>query len=872
MTVSVAAKWKIFLAVLVLFVAPITGRAVLIVLTDGTNLVRLDSATPGTNTTVAISGLQSGETLVGLDFRPSNGVLYGSGTTGRLYSLNYLTGAATQVGAVGSYPVGPNAYGSSFNPVQDIFHLVSGTSQLDITPDTNNLIGPSGFIPPPHQIAAIAYGNPYPNASVTTLYGIDAAAGTLVTIGQNPFYAGSSNTGSVTTIGSLNLGTNLNQNMGFDTVTLESSDFRLAYAAFTISGQTRLYLVSLETGVAQLVGPIGAGNVVFRGLAVQHGPVLFANTGSILIPNSPNTAGVANPYPATITSSGLQGTIREMKLTLKDLRHHFPDDVDILLTYKPSNSSATKTMTIFSDVGNNFSTCGATCDNQANPGSTGVTIVLSDSASASLPDATALTSGTFKPTNNTSGDPFPAPAPAPPFDGEAAPAGNATFASVFNDLGPNGTWNLYINDDGPGDSGRLAGGWTLEITSAPVCQAVCPGTQVVNNTPGQCGGPVFPSNPPVTGACGALTYTPASGSFFPVGNTSVILSTEAGPTCSFTVTVNDVEKPSITCHADMTVPPDPGHTFATVNFGNPTTGDNCSVNTTSYVPASGSTFPAGTTTVTGTATDSSGNSSTCTFKVTVTPPTSLANISTRLRVETGDNVLIGGFIVTGSQAKRLILRAIGPSLPFADKLQNPQLQLFNANSAPIAQNDNWIDAPNKQEIIDSTIPPSNNLESAILGNFDPGAYTAIVSGVSNGTGVGLVEVYDLSSNADSRLANISTRGLVQTGDNALIAGTIIIGPSTQKVIVRGIGPSLPLAGNLANPSLELRDGNGGLIEANDDWVNSPNKQAIVDSTIPPSNDLESAIVQTLPAANYTAILRGVGDTTGVGVVELYGLN
>ena len=153
-----------------------------------------------------------------------------------------------------------------------------------------------------------------------------------------------------------------------------------------------------------------------------------------------------------------------------------------------------------------------------------------------------------------------------------------------------------------------------------------------------------------------------------------------------------------------------------------------------------------------------------------TPPTFLANISTRLRVETGDNALIGGFIIAGTGQKRVLLRAIGPSLPIDGHLDDPVLELHAANGQTIALNDNWNDASNRQEIIDSTIPPTNDLESAILTNLNPGAYTAIMRGVNDTTGIGVVEAYDLDSAAGSKLANISTRGLVQTGDNVLIAG------------------------------------------------------------------------------------------------------
>ncbi len=253
---------------------------------------------------------------------------------------------------------------------------------------------------------------------------------------------------------------------------------------------------------------------------------------------------------------------------------------------------------------------------------------------------------------------------------------------------------------------------------------------------------------------------------------------------------------------------------------------------------------------------------------------SLSNISTRLRVETGDNVLIGGFIVTGTQPKKVILRAIGPSLPLAGALANPTLELRDSSGSLIRSNDNWR-TDQETEIIATGIPPSNDLESAIVATLpaNNAAYTAIVRGVSNGTGVGLIEAYDLDHSVDSKLANISTRGLVQTGENVLIAGTIVLGQGSQRVIVRALGPSLPVSGKLADPNLELRDANGSLIRSNDNW-RSDQEAEIIATGIPPSNDLESAIVETLAAngAAYTAMVSGVGGTTGVAVVEVYALN
>jgi len=222
-------------------------------------------------------------------------------------------------------------------------------------------------------------------------------------------------------------------------------------------------------------------------------------------------------------------------------------------------------------------------------------------------------------------------------------------------------------------------------------------------------------------------------------------------------------------------------------------------------------------------------------------PAQLGNISTRAFVETGDNVVIGGLIITGSGQKRVIVRAIGPSLVnhgITNPLQNPTLELHDHTGAVIASNDNWMNAPNKQEIINSGLAPSNNLESAILTSLNPGAYTAIVRGVNNGTGIALVEGYDLNPGAASKLGNMSTRALVQTGDNVMIGGFIITGSGQKNVIVRAIGPSLAQHGitnPLQDPTLELHNGNGAIIAFNDNWKDT--QQAQIEATgLPPTND------------------------------------
>lgn len=252
------------------------------------------------------------------------------------------------------------------------------------------------------------------------------------------------------------------------------------------------------------------------------------------------------------------------------------------------------------------------------------------------------------------------------------------------------------------------------------------------------------------------------------------------------------------------------------------------------------------------------------------------NISTRLRVQTGENVMIGGFIITGQAPKKVIVRAIGPSLQQAgvnDALADPVVEVRAGNGALIRSNDNWRD--DQQAEIEATgIPPRDNLESAIVATLAPGNYTAIVSGENGTAGVGLVEVYDLDAAGNSRVANISTRGAVGTANDVMIGGFILGNNSgSAKVILRGLGPTLVnsgINGVLADPTLELRNGNGELIRANNNWKDT--QQAEVQATqIAPANDFESAIVATLAPGSYTAILAGSNGGTGVGLVELYQL-
>ena len=266
------------------------------------------------------------------------------------------------------------------------------------------------------------------------------------------------------------------------------------------------------------------------------------------------------------------------------------------------------------------------------------------------------------------------------------------------------------------------------------------------------------------------------------------------------------------------------------------------------------------------------------------PATNIANISTRAQVLTGDNILDGGFIITGTEGKTILIRGIGPSLSspgLSGVLADPTLELHGPNSsALLATNDNWQDNP-EYDIryfgLPPTILPTNNLEAAIFVNLQPGAYTVIIAGKDGGTGIGLVEVYDFDQGRDSMLANISTRGSVGTGDDVLIGGFILQpdGGASSTILARAIGPSLananpPVPGALADPTLELHDGNGALIRSNDNWKET--QQTDIEATgLAPSDDRESAILSTLGPGAYTVIVRGENNTTGVGLVEVYRL-
>ena len=259
-------------------------------------------------------------------------------------------------------------------------------------------------------------------------------------------------------------------------------------------------------------------------------------------------------------------------------------------------------------------------------------------------------------------------------------------------------------------------------------------------------------------------------------------------------------------------------------------------------------------------------------------PAQALNISARLRVETGDGVMIGGFIITGTESKKVALRGIGPSLGSSglnDLLADPTLELHGSSGVLLMQNDNWQDDPAQAaELTAVGLALQDPKESGIVATLSPGNYTVIMAGKNQTSGIGLVEIYDADAATASQLANISTRGFVQTGDKVMIGGFILgQGSASSTVAVRGIGPSLSpfgLSNMLADPTLELRDSNGTLLVANDNWQDDPSTAApLAAHGLAPQDSLESGILTTLPPGAFTAILAGKNGGIGLGLVEVY---
>ena len=270
------------------------------------------------------------------------------------------------------------------------------------------------------------------------------------------------------------------------------------------------------------------------------------------------------------------------------------------------------------------------------------------------------------------------------------------------------------------------------------------------------------------------------------------------------------------------------------------------------------------------------------YRTSVNAPV-LRNLSTRALIGTGQNVLIGGFIIQGSQPATIILRGIGYSLRaagIANPIPDPTLTVYNGSQQVVATNDDWFTSANAQTIASYHLDPPNSIESALYLTLNPGPYSVVMQSFSDATqpattGVGLIELYDLHLST-SRAGNISSRAQVLTGQNVLIAGFIVGGTQSKQVVVRAIGPSLATSGiaqPLADPTLELRNANGTLIQSNNNWQQqNPNAQTISNRGLAPTEPRESALLANVTPSNYTAIVRGVANDTGTALVEVYDLS
>ncbi len=430
------------------------------------------------------------------------------------------------------------------------------------------------------------------------------------------------------------------------------------------------------------------------------------------------------------------------------------------------------------------------------------------------------------------------------------------------------------------------------------------GTAITNNSPSSSGGvvvsysisPALPAGLSFSTSTGVISGTPTALS---ASTDYTVTATNSGgsTTATVNITVKDVA-PSALTYSTNPATYTKGQLITDntpLSSGGPVVSYSISATLPTGLSFSTSTgVISGTPTAVSAVTDytvtatNSGGSTTATVNIRVNDVGLVGNVSTRLPVGTDDNVLIEGFIVQGpvGLTKKIIVRAIGPSLAafgITDALANPVLEIHDASNLTIATNDNWrttqvgglIIGDQSAEISASGLAPGDDLESAIIANLAPGSYTAVVRGVGNTTGTGVVDAYDISAASPTRLANIATRGLIQAGDKLMIAGFIVQnGP--VKAVICAIGPSLTAFGitnALADPTLQLRDQNGAIVLENDNWKTRPDgssqQQEIENTGLQPTNDLESALVATIQPGQYTAQVRGNNQATGIGVVQVY---
>jgi uncharacterized protein len=389
---------------------------------------------------------------------------------------------------------------------------------------------------------------------------------------------------------------------------------------------------------------------------------------------------------------------------------------------------------------------------------------------------------------------------------------------------------------------------------------------------------------PTPTATATATATPtATATSTPTATATAIVAPTATATATSTptATVTATVAPTATATATATTPPATPTATATAT---------ATPSATSTATATATAKPTATATAssTATATPNSTAAASATATATATPtatptvtPAQALNISTRLRVATGDKVLFGGFIITGNAPKPVVLRGLGPSLaaarlPAASLLNDPVLELHGGNGDLITSNDNWKESPQKSQIEGTLFEPSDDREAVILATLTPGAYTVVLKGSGETTGIGLMEIYDNDQAVDSAMANISTRGFVETGNDVLIGGFILGGGTTSThVAVRALGPSLAsfgLTNLLSDPTLELHDANGAMLITNDDWQSDSTSAAQLDANgLGLPSPKESGIFTSLPAGQFTAIVAGKNGMTGIAVVEIYNL-
>jgi subtilisin-like proprotein convertase family protein len=634
-------------------------------------------------------------------------------------------------------------------------------------------------------------------------------------------------------------------------------------------------------------------------------PTLTNSTAQPIPPTAP-----PNVITSTITVAGAQPYLWDLDV-ITNITHTNSADLDITIT-SPSGTIVTLTTDNGGTHDNVFA--GTTWDDSADPDG--------------VPTATSQPNP-----NQVQTHPYTNLTVATPLAPEEALA-------AFIGENPNGTWTLTISDDVNGNGGSL-NSWSLNVTTL----AAAPGTTVVPTV----------SNPavisiPSTGSSvitSPVTVNTAGASIFKVKVTAnithtftsdlqIALTSPAGTTVTFSngfwpsgvpvdvdnvyngTTWDDDANPSGQVpyttnaglasdhpYANNTVVPllapvealgafigeNPNGTWTLTiadqfdGGGGALNGWSLDIITASCVAPSPTPTPTPTPTATATATATATPTATATATATATstptatptatPASQTVNLSTRLLVQTGDNIGIGGFIITGNDPKHVLVRGIGPSLAsiLPNVLGDPVLELHGPGNFATITNNNWKDT--QQAAIEATgIAPTNDLESAIDATLAPGNYSAVLRGNNNTSGVGVVEVYDLGQGANSKLGNIATRAFVNAGNDIVIAGFILgNGAAPSRIVVRGLGPSLAAFGVptvLEDPVLELRNANGDLLNSNNDWLDDSVQAAeITAAGLAPTNTHESAIAATLSPGDYTVLLMGLNNTTGNGLIEVY---